>query len=80
VRLVRFDAQLRRVGHVFLGRCTDGNEVTANRAGTRWLISVYLYCGDPADPKTKVWAYNGRRLRHITTQVGGDLTYSSLAW
>ena len=80
VRLVRFDAQLHRLAHVFLGRCTDGNEVTANRAGTRWLISAYLFCGDPADPKTKVWTYNGRHLRHVRTQVGGDLTYSSLAW
>lgn len=80
VRLVRFGPQLHRIGRVFLGRCTDGNELTANRAGTRWLVSAYLYCGDPADPKTKVWTYNGRHLRHVTTQVGGDLTYSSLAW
>ena len=80
VRLVRFDAQLHRTGRAFLGRCTDGNEVAANRTGTRWLVSAYLYCGDPADPKTKVWVYNGRDLRHVRTQIGGDLTYSDLAW
>ena len=80
VRLIRFNAQLHRSGRVRLGRCTDGNEVAANRAGTRWLISAYLYCGDPAHPVTKVWAFDGQHVRHIVTRVGGDLTYSSVAW
>lgn len=80
VWLARFDVALHRTGRVLLGRCTDGNEVAANRAGTRWLVSAYLYCGDPADPKTKVWVYNGAHLRHVVTRKGGDLMYSDLAW
>jgi len=80
VRLVRFNSQLHRTGHVVLGRCTDGSDIAANRAGTRWLISAYLYCGDPAQPLTKVWAYDGDHLRHVATREGGDLTYDSLAW
>jgi len=80
VRLIRFDAELHRFGRVKLGRCTDGNEITANRAGTRWLISAYLYCGGSATPVTKVWAFGGHRLRHIVTRAGGDLNYSSVAW
>jgi hypothetical protein len=80
VRLVRFDEQLHRAGRFSLGKCTDGNEITANRTGTRWLVSAYLYCGDPAKPQTTVWAFDGRHLRHVTTRIGGNLTYSSLAW
>jgi hypothetical protein len=80
VRLVRFNAQLHRSGHVALGKCTDGSDVAANRAGSRWLISAYLYCDGAAQPLTKVWAYDGHHLRHIATREGGNLLYDTLAW
>jgi hypothetical protein len=80
VRLVTFNRHFHRVQHVPLGRCTDGNDIAANRAGTRWLVSAYLYCGDPAQPRTKVWTFDGQHLRHIVTREGGNTAYDSLAW
>ena len=79
-RLVRFDAQLRRVRHVALGKCTDGSDIAANRAASRWLISAYLYCGDPAQPLTKLWVFDGQHLRHVATRQGGNTAWDSLAW
>jgi hypothetical protein len=81
-RLLVLDAQVRPVRQITLGRCTDGNELSTDRAGGSVLVSAYLYCNPPGKPGpvTKLWSYAGGKLRLITSVPGGTLGVSQMTW
>jgi hypothetical protein len=81
-QLLVLDPHLRQVRQIALGRCTDGNELDADRSGRSVLVSAYLYCNPPGrpGPVTRLWRYQGGTL-HLITAVPGDATGVSLmAW
>lgn len=84
--LERLNRQLTPTRRWSLGKCTDGNDLAANQAGTV-LISTYQFCNPAparqpiAEPKTILDRLDGDRLSHITTRSGvGLLVYSDIAW
>jgi hypothetical protein len=81
-RLLVLDARLRQVRQFTLGRCTDGNELSANRTGKSVLISAYLFCNPPGrpGPVTRLWRYDGGAPRLLTTVPGGQFGVSLMTW
>lgn len=81
-RLLILSAHLRLLRQFTLGRCTDGNELSADRNGRGILVSAYLYCNPPGrpGPVTRLWSYTRGRLRLITSVPGGMLAVSMMTW
>jgi hypothetical protein len=81
-RLLVLGDHLNQIRRITLGRCTDGNELNANREGRSVLVSAYLFCNPPGKPGpiTKLWSYSGGKLRLITTAPGGSLAESLMTW
>lgn len=81
-RLLILSARLRPLRQFTLGRCTNGNELSADRNGHGVLISAYLFCNPPGrpGPVTLLWSYIRGRLRLITSAPGGMLAVSMMTW
>jgi hypothetical protein len=81
-RLLLYDRQLRLVHQYALGRCTDGNDLSADTSGTAALVSAYLYCNPPGNrqPVTRLWRYAGAVLRPVVRLPQGTLAYSQMTW
>jgi hypothetical protein len=80
--LLLYDRQSRLVRQYALGRCTDGNDLGADTAGTAALVSAYLYCNPPGNrqPETRLWLYAGSGLRPIARLPQGTLAFSQMTW
>jgi hypothetical protein len=81
-RLLVLDARLGLVRRITLGRCTDGNEMSADLSGRSVLVSAYLYCNPPGTPGpvTRLWNYRRGVLRLITSVPGDAMGVSLMAW
>jgi hypothetical protein len=81
-QLLVMDAKSHLVRRLALGDCTDGNELSANPAGTAVLVSAYLYCNPPGNPgpATRLWEYRGGTLRPVTTVAGDTDAFRLLTW
>lgn len=85
VRLVRLDVGLHREGSWSIGRCTDGNSLTADAvAGV--LVSAYLFCTPPPAgqkarrPVTVLDRLEGDTLHRIAAASGGETAWQHLTW
>lgn len=83
--LVRLSMALRVTGRWSIGRCTDGNNVTAD--GTQGvLLDAYLYCNPPPrgqklrDPVTVLDRLQGNALRRIANAPRGATGWIDLTW
>jgi len=81
-RLLVLGPRLGLVRRITLGRCTDGNELSADLAGRSVLVSAYLYCNPPGKPGpvTRLWSYTGGKLRLITSVPGDSMGVSLMTW
>ena len=73
---------LPSIRRITLGRCTDGNELSADLSGRSVLVSAYLYCNPPGHPGpvTRLWEYRGGTLRLITSIPGDTSGARMMAW
>jgi hypothetical protein len=81
-RFVVLSPRLRPLSQFALGRCTDGNELSPDLSGRQVLVSAYLFCNPPGKPgpATRLWSFNGRRLRLVTSVPGGNLSIGYMTW
>jgi hypothetical protein len=80
-RLLVLSERLGLLKRFTLGRCTNGNELSADLPGRGVLVSAYMYCNPPGrpGPVTRLWSYRGGVLRLITSVPGDSLGVSLMA-
>lgn len=81
-RLLLYDSRLRLARQLPLGRCTDGNELSADRTGSQVLVAAYLFCNPPGTtpPVTRLWDYRDGALRPVTAVPGGGSPFRLMTW
>jgi hypothetical protein len=81
LRLLRLDSRYAVRSATEVGRCSNGTAIVADRSGTRFLLTAYLYCGSGHDePKSGLWTDQGDVLRHVRTVPSGDSAFRDLSW
>ncbi|MDQ1535037.1 MAG: hypothetical protein QOF28_2798, partial [Actinomycetota bacterium] len=71
VRLVRYDAALRPLGHESLGQCGDGASIGGTVRSSDLVISTYQYCSGTGEPTTRVFLSTGAGIRRLLSLPGG---------